>query len=82
MQMGELNFHLICLPCGLFRISWRKGDPDDNDSVKKILTERLQEAQQDRVKDSPIFQMIEGFPEIQHMKTDIFRDTSTILRRV
>ena len=50
------------------------GDLDDNDSVKNLLTERLQQAQQDRAKDSPIFQMIEGFPEIEHMKTDIFRD--------
>ncbi len=50
------------------------GDLDDNDAVKNLLTERLQQAQQDRAKDSPIFQMIEGFPEIEHMKTDIFRD--------
>ena len=25
------------------------------------------------MKDSPIFQMVEGFPDIQHIKTDVFR---------
>ena len=49
------------------------GEPNENNSAKKILVDRLVEAQKDRMKDSPIFQMVEGFPDIQHIKTDVFR---------
>jgi tetratricopeptide (TPR) repeat protein len=50
------------------------GEPDENNSARKILVDRLLEAQKDRMKDSPIFQMVEGFPDIQHLKTDVFRE--------
>ena len=49
------------------------GEPDENNSARKILVDRLVEAQKNRMKDSPIFQMVEGFPDIQHIKTDVFR---------
>jgi tetratricopeptide (TPR) repeat protein len=35
---------------------------------------KLLEAVQDRAIDSPIYQLVEGFPDIQHIKTDVFRE--------
>ena len=40
---------------------------------KATLTERLKDAQR-AATDSPIFQLVEDFPEIDHTKTDVFRD--------
>lgn len=50
------------------------GEPEENDFAKNLLTERLLEAQKLKAKDSPVFQLVEGFPDIQHIKTDVFRD--------
>jgi hypothetical protein len=35
--------------------------------------QRLREGRQGAT-DSPVYQLVEGFPDIQHMKTDVFRD--------
>ena len=37
------------------------------------LAQLLQAARADTV-DSPVYQMVEGFPDIQHIKTDVFRE--------
>lgn len=50
------------------------GEPEKNDLAKSQLVDRLVEAQKSNVDDSPIFQLVEGFPDIQHIKTDVFRD--------
>jgi hypothetical protein len=50
-----------------------KPDQQANDKAKEILKQRLIEAQNPNT-DSPIFQLVEGFPDIQHIKTDIFRE--------
>jgi tetratricopeptide (TPR) repeat protein len=44
-----------------------------NEKPKEILKKRLIEAQNPNT-DSPIFQLVEGFPDIQHIKTDVFRE--------
>jgi len=51
------------------------GKPDQhaNEKVQEILKKRLIEAQNPHT-DSPIFQLVEGFPDIQHIKTDVFRE--------
>lgn len=41
----------------------------DRDKLAKLL----QAAKADDV-DSPVYQLVEGFPDIQHIKTDVFRD--------
>jgi tetratricopeptide (TPR) repeat protein len=38
-----------------------------------VLAQRLREARNPAT-DSPIFQLVEGFPEIDHTKTDVFRN--------
>lgn len=49
------------------------GKPADLDVIKTALVKRLIEAKSANT-DSPIFQLIEGFPEVDHTKTDVFRD--------
>lgn len=49
------------------------GIPADVVTTKAALTGRLVEAK-NAATDSPIFQLVEGFPEIDHTKTDVFRD--------
>jgi hypothetical protein len=59
------------------------GQPDDVDAAKTALVERLRDAQNKAAKegadtDSPLFQLVEGFPKVidqlDHTKTDVFRD--------
>lgn len=45
----------------------------DVDATRKRLTERLIAARDASV-DSPVFQLVEGFPQIDRLKTDVFRD--------
>jgi hypothetical protein len=49
------------------------GAPTDLEPTRRRLTERL-EAARDASVDSPLFQLVEGFPEIDRLKTDVFRD--------
>ena len=49
------------------------GQPADVDEARKHLTDRLIAARDASV-DSPIFQLVEGFPDIERLKTDVFRD--------
>jgi len=47
--------------------------PTDVDASRARLAERLMAARDASV-DSPVFQLIEGFPDITRLKTDVFRD--------
>lgn len=53
------------------------GTPGDPEKDKKLLVERLQEARRqaadEPATDSPVYQLIEGFPGVEHAKTDVFR---------
>jgi len=56
------------------------GRPADAQKARETLRARLAEARRDAAQnetssaDSPIFQLVESFPDIQHIKTDVFRD--------
>ena len=55
------------------------GAPEDLANGRKELVKRLKEAhdsvtQSGTATDSPIYQLVEGFPEIDHTKTDVFRN--------
>ncbi|RJQ46100.1 MAG: DUF4071 domain-containing protein [Nitrospiraceae bacterium] len=69
---SQLPFDVAPLRAMPYRLT-TEGKPADIDATKKALTERLMEAKQP-VTDSPVFQLVEGFPEIDHTKTDVFRD--------
>lgn len=49
------------------------GVPERPDSDRRVIEQRLQQARDPAV-DSPLFELVEGFPEINHTKTDVFRD--------
>ena len=51
----------------------RAGNPVGGEAVRRQLT-RLLLAARDASVDSPVFQLIEGFPDIDRLKTDVFRD--------
>lgn len=54
------------------------GTPTDLEATRKALTERLgkarEAASQDPPKDSPLYQLVENYPDVDHTKTDVFRD--------
>ena len=49
------------------------GIPDDVPATRAALASRL-DAARHAAADSPIYQLVEGFPDIQRLKTDVFRD--------
>jgi hypothetical protein len=55
-----------------------EGKPADVEPTKAVLSKRLAEARekasQEPSTDSPIYQLVDGYPKIDHTKTDIFRD--------
>ncbi len=50
------------------------GSPEKAEATRKALADRLRAAKQFKDKDSPIFQLVEDFPDIQRLKTDVFRE--------
>jgi len=70
--LGRLPFDvapLRALPYGLTPA----GTPHDVEATGKVIADRLLEARKARA-DSPIFQLVEGFPDVQRLKTDVFRE--------
>ena len=49
------------------------GAPTKVNGPRSLLTERLLEARNAAV-DSPLFQLVDNYPQVDHSKTDIFRD--------
>ena len=49
------------------------GKPDQPEQALAALAERLNEARR-HLTDSPVYQLVDGFPDIQRLKTDVFRD--------
>lgn len=49
------------------------GVPQDVASVRQVIEGRLQQARDPAV-DSPLFELVEDFPDVDHTKTDVFRE--------
>ena len=70
--IGQLPFDVAPLRAIPYQLG-SDGKPAMNDTDRDILTAKLREAR--RIKtDSPVFQLVEGFPDIQRLKTDVFRE--------
>lgn len=69
---GRLPFDVAPLRAIPYRLG-PEGTPAEPSAVCATLAERLREARQ-AVPDSPVFQLVEGFPDIQRLKTDVFRN--------
>lgn len=69
---GQLPFDVTSLRAQPYQLT-SAGTPAEPERCAAGLTERLVAAQQANT-DSPLFQLLEGFPDIQHLKTDVFRE--------
>ena len=69
---GQLPFDVAPLRALPYKLA-ADGTPADTAAVRQGLAERLRAAR-DPAADSPVYQMVDGFPDIQHLKTDVFRD--------
>lgn len=58
------------------------GLPTDIDASRAGLTKLLNAARESQPKDSPVFQLVENYPQISHEKTDVFRDQVRITEEV
>jgi len=75
---SRLPFDVAPLRALPYKLS-SSGLPDDLEKCRAELVKRLKEAhdcvtQSGTATDSPIYQLVEGFPEVDHTKTDVFRD--------
>jgi MAP3K TRAFs-binding domain len=77
---SQLPFDVAPLRAMQYKIT-PAGVPDDVDAVRAALGARL-EAARAAAADSPIYQLVDGFPDIQHLKTDVFRDRVLYSQRV
>lgn len=68
---GQLPFDVAPLRGLPYRLG-ANGKPAIPDEDRRALADRLQDARNEST-DSPIFQLVENFPEVQRLKTDVFR---------
>lgn len=68
----QLPFDVAPLRAIPYRLS-ADGKPADPGAVTPVIAQRLAQARSADT-DSPIFQLVEGFPDIQRLKTDVFRE--------
>ena len=57
------------------------GTPSNVATDAPVLTERLQSARKP-TQDSPVFELVDGFPDLQRLKTDVFRDRVEYSRQI
>jgi hypothetical protein len=75
---SRLPFDVAPLRAMPYQLS-SEGTPADVDKTRDELTKRLREAQDTLIKsgsatDSPLFQLVEGFPQVDYTKADVFRE--------
>ena len=69
---GQLPFDVAPLRAIPYHLE-ADGRPVADEALRATLTERLNTAREART-DSPVYQLVDGFPDIQRLKTDLFRD--------
>ncbi|MBE0618553.1 MAG: DUF4071 domain-containing protein, partial [Proteobacteria bacterium] len=69
---GQLPFDVAPLRAVPYRLDAR-GRPAESTGASAVLTRRLRVAREADA-DSPVYQLVEGFPDLQRLKTDVFRD--------
>jgi len=70
--IGQLPFDVAPLRAIPYQLG-PDGKPAMSEMDRDMLTARLREARKVKT-DSPVFQLVEGFPDIQRLKTDVFRE--------
>lgn len=69
---GQLPFDVAPLRAIPYKLG-PDGKPASTMSDRGLLATRLCEARKAKT-DSPVYQLVDGFPDIQHLKTDVFRE--------
>ena len=69
---GQLPFDVAPLRAIPYKLGL-DGKPASTASDRETLATRLREARKATI-DSPVFQLVDGFPDIQRLKTDVFRE--------
>ena len=71
---GQLPFDVQALRAVPYRLT-ADGQPANAAAGIKVLQTRLQSAQSvERATDSPVYQLVDGFPDVQPTATDVFRE--------
>lgn len=70
---GRLPFDVAPLRAMPYAVSARGGPAKPEEAVN-ALVEKIKAARKNREKDSPLFQLLDGYPDIAHEKTDVFRN--------
>lgn len=84
---GRLPFDVQPVRAVPYKLS-PDGQPQNVEADKKLIMSRLAEAQAkaaedpQAITDSPIFQLVENFPNIEHIKTDVFRERVQYSNRI
>jgi hypothetical protein len=79
---GQLPFDVAPLRAVPYQLG-ADGKPVVNGADRDQLMARLRDARQVKT-DSPVFQLVEGFPDIQRLRTDVFRErveSSSVVRQ-
>jgi hypothetical protein len=75
---GRLPFDLSPMRTMPYHINMQEGAIEESniEVAKDTLVKRLKEAKETEstITDSPLFQLVEGYPNVDHTKTDVFRD--------
>ena len=69
---SQLPFDVAPLRALPYRLD-KSGKPADIQNTKTSLVDRLLEAKNAKT-DSPLFELVDNYPDIDHTKTDVFRD--------
>jgi hypothetical protein len=69
---GQLPFDVALLRALPYRLD-SAGKPANTAQGREAIAARLREARQ-LPTDSPVYQLVDGFPDIQRLKTDVFRE--------
>jgi tetratricopeptide (TPR) repeat protein len=68
---GQMPFDVA--PLRAIPYTLKEGKPEPGGRAGELLAERLRQAR-DNTPDSPVYELVDGFPDIQRLKTDVFRD--------
>lgn len=69
---GQLPFDVAALRAVPYALG-PEGTPANAEADRRAIVTRLRAARNGS-SDSPVFQLVEGFPDLQRLKTDVFRD--------
>jgi tetratricopeptide (TPR) repeat protein len=80
-EQTRLPFDVEMLRALKYRLT-EAGEPDAVQHTRQELSERLQQVRTLAANDSPVYQLVENFPDVDHTKTDVFRERVDYARAI